>query len=79
MTASNHPVRRLLPVFVPYSCPTFTKWSATSSKSSAGKGPDPTLVVYAFAIPTIRSRCRGPTPAPAQAPPAVGFEEVTKG
>jgi hypothetical protein len=36
-------------------------------------------VRYALVIPMMRSRWRGPTPAPAQAPPATGFEEVTNG
>ena len=47
--------------------------------SSVGNGPDPTRVMYAFVIPMMRSMCRGPTPAPAHAPPATGFDDVTNG
>ena len=45
----------------------------------SGTGPDPTRVTYALAMPITRSMWRGPTPAPAQAPPATGFDEVTNG
>ena len=50
-----------------------------ASCSSVGNGPDPTRVVYAFAIPMTRLMRVGPIPDPADAPPAVGEEDVTKG
>ncbi len=53
--------------------------SPSASKSSVGNGPEPTRVVYAFRMPMTRLIFVGPTPAPVQAPPAVGFDEVTKG
>ena len=51
----------------------------TSSLNSVGRGPDPTLVVYAFTIPITSLILVGPTPVPVHTPPAVGFDEVTKG
>jgi len=39
----------------------------------------PTRVTYALAMPTMSVRSRGPSPEPVQAPPATGFDEVTKG
>ena len=78
-TASNHPHRRFRPVVVPYSSPASTRISASVGSASDGKGPEPTRVQYAFVIPMIRSMSRGPTPAPTHAPPAIGFDDVTKG
>ena len=53
--------------------------SPISSCSSLGNGPAPTRVVYALDTPQISSMLRGPTPAPTQAAPATGLEEVTNG
>jgi len=44
-----------------------------------GKGPSPTRVVYALTMPRTSVIRVGPMPDPAQAPPAVGEEEVTNG
>src|SRR4051812_40107239 len=79
ITASNQPGRRSRPVLVPYSWPRSTSSFPVSSVSSVGNGPDPTRVTYALATPTTRSMWRGPTPAPVQAPPATGFDDVTNG
>src|SRR5690348_13630889 len=79
MTASNQPVRRARPVVVPYSPPASRRYSPCSSVSSVGNGPAPTLVVYAFRMPTTLVILVGPTPEPTQAPPAVGEDEVTNG
>ncbi len=43
------------------------------------KGPEPTRVKYALAIPTTACIFVGPTPEPEQAAPETVFEEVTKG
>src|SRR6478735_7573018 len=77
--ASYQPTRRGRPVVVPNSKPRDRSHSPFSSKSSVGKGPEPTRVVYAFAMPTMRSRRLGPTPEPVAAPPAVADDDVTKG
>ena len=53
--------------------------SPSASKSSVGNGPEPTRVVYAFKIPMERVIFVGPIPEPVDAPPAVGFDEVTNG
>ena len=42
-----------------------------------GNGPEPTRVVYALRIPITRSMRVGPMPEPADAPPAVGLDDVT--
>src|SRR3954447_24412570 len=78
-TRSSQPVRRGRPVVVPNSPPRSRISAPTSSSSSVGNGPAPTRVVYAFAIPQTSSMSRGPTPAPPQAAPATGFDEVTNG
>ena len=52
-TASNQPQRLCLPVTVPNSNPFLPKVLPSSPKSSVGKGPDPTRVVYAFVIPIV--------------------------
>src|SRR3712207_7176839 len=78
-TRSNHPHRLGRPVVEPYSCPTRRKVLPVSSKSSVGKGPSPTRVVYALVTPTISPSIVGGSPAPTHAPPADGFEEVTNG
>ena len=77
--ASNQPQRRGRPVVVPNSAPSARSRSPSSSSSSVGNGPSPTRVVYALAMPTVRSMRVGPTPAPMQAPAAIGLEEVTYG
>ena len=79
MGASYQPTRRGRPVVVPNSNPRERSHSPCSSKSSVGKGPEPTRVVYAFTMPTIRSRRLGPTPEPVDAPPDVADDDVTNG
>src|SRR5918993_4847332 len=79
MTVSYQPQRRSRPVETPTSPPTFQSFSPSASNSSVGNGPDPTRVVYALITPITRSIRVGPTPAPVHTPPAIGFEEVTKG
>src|SRR5271165_2958790 len=78
-TASNQPVRRGRPVVTPYSPPVRRSHSPCSSVSSVGKGPAPTRVVYALAIPMTFVIRVGPMPDPTHAPPAVGEDEVTNG
>ena len=51
----------------------------TSSRSSVGNGPAPTLVVYALQMPKTKPMLSGPMPEPVAAAPAVVFEEVTNG
>jgi hypothetical protein len=79
ITQSSQPARRRRPVTVPYSRPMSIRVSPSASSSSVGNGPAPTRVVYALVMPTIRSMSRGPSPDPAHAPPAVGFDDVTYG
>ena len=50
-TPSNQPHLLFLLVTVPNSCPFSPKWLPISSVNSVGKGPSPTLVVYALVIP----------------------------
>ena len=64
---------------VPNSKPRERSQSPFSSNSSVGNGPDPTRVVYALTMPTMRSSRFGPTPAPVDAPPAVADDDVTNG
>src|SRR6516165_153614 len=78
-TASNQPVRRGRPVVTPYSPPVLRRYSPCSSRSSVGNGPEPTRVVYALTMPITLVIRVGPRPAPTQAPPAVGDDEVTNG
>ena len=79
MGASNHPQRRGRPVVTPRSPPMVRSFSPSSSRSSVGKGPEPTRVVYALRMPMTRVMRVGPMPLPVQAPPAVGLLEVTNG
>ena len=69
-TASNHPHLLGLPVVAPNSTPTLAICSPILSFNSVGKGPDPTLVVYAFIIPSTELNCLGPIPVPVDAAPA---------
>ena len=78
-TPSNQPHLLFRLVTVPNSFPLVPSNSPISSVSSVGKGPSPTLVVYAFATPITLSINVGPTPAPIHAPPDIGFDDVTKG
>ena len=78
-TKSNHPQRLALPVVEPNSLPTFAIVKPILSCSSVGKGPLPTLVVYALKIPNTSLILFGAIPNPVQAPAAVVVEEVTKG
>src|SRR5918998_272358 len=77
--AKGSPDLRGLPVVLPYSFPVRLMISPVSSRSSVGKGPSPTLVVYALVTPITRSSARGGMPAPTHAPPADGLEEGTNG
>ena len=72
-------MRRGRPVVTPYSPPTERSRSPFSSSSSVGNGPEPTRVVYALTMPMTAVIRVGPMPEPAQAPPAVGVEDVTNG
>ena len=78
-TPSNQPHLLFLLVTVPNSCPFSPKWLPTSSVSSVGKGPSPTLVVYAFVIPKTKFIELGPHPDPVAAEAATVFDEVTYG
>src|SRR5215470_14479088 len=49
---SNHPHRRGRPVVDPNSLPRRRISSPAASSDSVGNGPPPTLVVYAFEMPT---------------------------
>src|ERR1700709_1109385 len=79
MTASNQPHRRSRPVVTPTSPPVLRRYSPHWSSSSVGKGPEPTLVVYALRTPRTEVIAVGARPDPTAAPPAVGFEDVTYG
>ena len=79
MTKSNQPHLLGRPVVVPNSWPFSLIISPTSSSSSVGKGPDPTLVKYAFVTPTTSVIFEGAIPEPRAAPAVVGLEDVTKG
>src|SRR3954471_19598580 len=79
ITESYQPQRRGRPVVVPYSPPTSRSRSPSASSSSVGNGPSPTRGVYALATATTRSIRVGGTPLPVHAPPAVAFDDVTKG
>ena len=46
---------------------------------SVGKGPPPTLVVYALTTPIVLLMNLGGIPSPVHTPPIVAEEEVTKG
>ena len=76
---SNQPHLLGLPVVEPNSLPLWAIVSPTSSKSSVGKGPAPTLVQYALKIPYTLEIFLGEIPRPIQAPAVVVFEDVTKG
>src|SRR4030042_3758150 len=76
-TISSHPHLLGLPVVAPYSPPFSLISSPRAPFISVGKGPLPTLVVYAFTIPRTFEIFVGPTPRPVHAPPAIAFEDVT--
>ena len=78
-TPSNHPHLLFLAVTVPNSFPFFPKASPISFLSSVGKGPLPTLVVYAFVIPRIYPMFSGPVPDPVAAVAGKVLDDVTKG
>lgn len=48
-----------------------------TSNSSVGKGPSPTLVVYAFTTPITSPMLHGGSPKPVQTPPILQLDEVT--
>ena len=78
-TKSSQPHLLGLPVVAPNSFPFSANINPFLSKSSVGKGPSPTLVVYAFEIPIILSIYFGPMPKPEETPPAVVLDDVTYG
>src|SRR5918999_4734283 len=78
-TRSSHPHLLGLPVVLPYSLPARRMISPVSSRSSVGKGPSPTLVVYALVTPITRSSACGGMPLPTTAPPTDGVEEGANG
>jgi len=79
ITASNHPHLLSLPVTVPNSFPIVPNFLPILQLSSDGKGPLPTLVVYAFTIPNINPICLIETPEPVDALAGTVFEDVTNG
>ena len=74
---SSQPHLLGLPVVAPYSEPIFLKVSPISLSCSVGYGPYPTRVVYALTTPNTEVIAVGGMPNPVQAPPLIGFEEVT--
>lgn len=76
---SSQPHLLGLPVVEPNSCPTFWSYSPVLSNNSVGKGPPPTLVVYAFIIPIVVSTTYGGTPRPVHTPPIDVLDDVTNG
>ena len=78
-TKSNHPHLLSRPVVAPYSWPISLIFSPVESNNSVGKGPDPTLVVYALKIPLIFLILFGGTPKPEHAPAEVVLDDVTYG
>ena len=78
-TKSSQPQRRGLPVDVPYSCPSSRIVAPILLVNSVGKGPSPTLEVYAFIIPYTELTFVGPTPAAAAKPDDMHDDEVTSG
>jgi len=78
-TRSSHPHLLGLPVVAPYSPPFSLSFSPISSFSSVGKGPSPTLVVYAFdtAQKWASEKYFGGRPVPLERPKAEALEEVT--
>ena len=78
---SSHPVLLGLPVVVPNSCPMVAMWLPEGSEEgiSVGKGPLPTLVVYALVTPRQASMWPGCMPAPWLAFALDVTEEVTNG
>src|SRR5205085_8323210 len=76
---SSQPQRRGRPVTAPNSFPRSRTSLASRSGISVGNGPPPTLVVYAFEIPSTCLIFVGGTPTPVAAPPDVALEDVTYG
>ena len=64
---------------VPNSLPIVPNFLPISHFNSDGKGPLPTLVVYALTIPNINPICLIETPDPEDALLGKVFEEVTNG
>ena len=50
-----------------------------TSNNSVGKGPSPTLVVYAFTTPITLPMLLGGSPKPVHTPPMLLLDEVTYG
>ena len=78
-TKSSQPHLLGRPVVAPNSLPTCAILFPISSCNSVGKGPLPTLVVYALKIPITSLILFGAIPKPVHAPAAVVVDEVTKG
>ena len=76
---SSHPHLLGLPVVEPNSFPFLPILLPSSSNSSVGKGPAPTLVQYALKIPNTSPIFFGEIPNPIQAPAVVVLEDVTNG
>ena len=76
-TKSSQPHLLGRPVVAPNSFPTLEILFPILSNNSVGKGPLPTLVVYAFEIPITSSILFGAIPKPVEAPAAVVVEDVT--
>ena len=77
MAVSNQPTLRALPVVAPNSFPAFAICAPVLSRSSVGKGPLPTLVVYALMTPRQDSTDFGGMPSPEGMAPEMQFDEVT--
>src|SRR3989344_4189656 len=71
--ASNHPILLGLPVVAPNSFPIFWIFWPTVFVISVGKGPLPTLVLYALQTPITLCTFFGGIPRPVQTPPVVQF------
>jgi hypothetical protein len=55
------------------------RYCLLTSSSSVGKGPSPTLVVYAFTTPITSPMLHGGSPRPVHTPPMLQLDEVTYG
>lgn len=55
------------------------QYCTLTSNNSVGKGPSPTLVVYAFTTPITLPMLHGGSPKPVHTPPMLQLDEVTYG
>ena len=74
---SSHPHLLGLPVVVPNYWPFYLNLWPIWSLSSEGKGPSPTLVVYALTTPITVYILSGLKPNPVDTPPIDVLDEVT--